>query len=106
MKKASLLHTDFDKSCLHAGQDAGNFTFIEISRYAPFLFSFNEEFREEAVLHNGNTALLRRGVNKNFSFHKNRFRAHIWKEEWSWRETGHRATSEIPQRPFGTHFIE
>ncbi len=69
MEKARFLHADLDEGGLHAGQHARDFAFINIAGDAHFLFSFDEEFGEKTVFDDGDAALLRRGIDKNFLFH-------------------------------------
>jgi hypothetical protein len=88
VKKAGLFHANFDKGRLHARKDPHNFAFIKISCYTPFLFSFHEEFRQSAVLHNSDTTLLGCGVDKDFSLHRDGFIGAFGEKTWGWRDTG------------------
>ena len=70
MEKAGLVHPYIDKRGLHSGQDSRHFTFINVAGNPHIGFSFDEEFSELAVLHDGYTAFLRSRINKNLLFHR------------------------------------
>ena len=82
-------------SLVGIGQYTLHAALVNVPRDAHFLFSFDEKFRQETVLHDGDSALLGRRIDEDFLFHTNLRR----KAGGDSARAGHLASAVNPQRP-------
>jgi len=69
VQKRGAFESDVDKGRLHAGQDARDFTQVDIADTSARQGAFDVKFLYRALLHNGDPRLLRGDIDQDFFVH-------------------------------------